>query len=62
MLHSTTLSIPKQTPPPKPKRKKKLKAVKDKGGGGSRVGMTAVKYSMFFFKVSLKMLQFCANS
>ena len=29
--------------------RKKTKAVKDRGGEGSRVGMTTVKESMFFF-------------
>ena len=42
MPYSTTLSIIKQTPP-----EKKPKAVKDRGG--SRVGMTAVRDSMFLF-------------
>ena len=43
--YSKTLSK-KYRPPKKPK------AVKDRGGG-SRVGMTAVKYYKFFFNASL---------
>ena len=49
MPYSTTISIKKKTPPPK----KKPKAVEDRGGEGSRVGMTAVKDSMVFLEASL---------
>ena len=45
-------SINNRRPIPPPPQKKKPKAVKDRGGG-SRVGMTAVKDSMVFFKASL---------
>ena len=51
MPYSTTPSIKNRPPPPNKKNLRQSKIGETGGGGGSRVGMTAVKDSMVFVTV-----------